>query len=358
MSSNSNFSLLRAVTQIPGAALGPPSLTRSMTVAPDDAADDAAGEAQGGEAQGGEPQGGEPQGGDATAADATAADATAADATAADATAADATAADATAADATAADATATTDVSTDAKTVAADDATADASTEPSTVADQYMEEMAQTYATQGIVRSDMEKALNENAFLDFNEYVERHPGYKVLLIIGSTSEWSPSSAELLRANIKTYAACNDGKVIIVTGANLTADGGKAGANEVAWDVTMELVDSCGFDVKFCIMAPEFNKVTGNLTGTKQDMKVDVGIAGRADKTFVTSKDGGGGIRQIAMAALCAAVGADIACFEGGEGTANEFESALKRRKLGKGCKNVVFTVNSTFMLTHYFKRT
>ena len=79
--------------------------------------------------------------------------------------------------------------------------------------AQQFMHEMAETYATHDIVRSDMEKALNENAFLDFNAYVERHPGYKVLLIIGSTSQYGPSSDHLLRANIKTYVALHEGRL-------------------------------------------------------------------------------------------------------------------------------------------------
>ena len=113
-------------------------------------------------------------------------------------------------------------------------------------------------------------------------------------------------------------------------------------------------MDACGFaDVKFVIFAPAFDPETGNLTGANKGMKVDVAISRRADKVLVTNKDGGGELRQIAMTATCAAVGADLGSFEGGGGTANEYESALKRRKIGKACNNL-FTVNSGFMLAHF----
>jgi hypothetical protein len=154
---------------------------------------------------------------------------------------------------------------------------------------------------------------------------------------------------------------CHGGKVIIATGGNKTADGGKPGANELASDIAYELVHHGGFpDVKFCVFTPQWNITTGILTsaetGTKKGMEVDLGIALRADKIFTTNKEGGGEIRQGAMTAICAGVGADVGCFEGGGGTANEYESAFKRRKLGEGCNNT-FTVNSGFMLGH-FKRT
>ena len=214
----------------------------------------------------------------------------------------------------------------------------------------QYCTEMADLYAALGVKLTDLERTLVLHAFLNFKSWKDSLPGYKVLLIIGGARQYGLSSRKLLRANITACVACHGGKVIIATDGIETADGGEPGANELVSEIVHELKHGDFPGVKCCVFTPMWNIATGILAGSTKDMKVDVAIALLADKVFITNKEGGAEIRQCAMTAICAGVGADVGCFEGGWGTMSEYESAFKRRKCGGRCNNL-FAVNSGFML-------
>lgn len=203
----------------------------------------------------------------------------------------------------------------------------------------QYCSEMLGLYTTQGVRPTDVDKTLLVAAFLSFKSWKD-YLGYDVLLIIGSALQLGPSSAEL-RANITAYVKSHGGKVIIATDGNETVDGEKPGANELASEIAHELKDGDFPGVKYCVFTPQWNIATGILTGTKKGMQVDVAIALQSDKVFITNKEGGAEIGKGAMIAICAGVGADVGCFEGGWGNTHEYESAFKRRKCGEGCNNL-----------------